>query len=358
MIGRPGTLQESCTLALRWVGLAWPCMSAEVIAASCRASLQLGEPPGVVVGLPLADQLQEIAERLDSIYEAAQADHSALAVEVRAPVLLAAPGVLPEPEPPKPRKPRRRAGDPDPVEVAADVPEALDQPDALELPEPEALPQAQQPDALEAAPADPEPQVVEGMPPGWCDAVELAAAAGLGGVTAITSAKRMARLVEGLHWRKAPPGLKLPGARKPLRLIWNLAACLEVLGAATASERISAEQLRAKVRETIREQGRRRRERRQLAAEALAELQAEGQALEVEQQQPPEPEPPAAPAAPEALEVIEPLQQPDPPAAAPEVPPDVLAAAVAQALQQLGIKTQPAPSTNGHREPVPSCWAD
>jgi hypothetical protein len=75
MIGRPGTLQESCTLALRWVGLAWPCMSAEVIAASCRASLQLGEPPGVVVGLPLADQLQEIAERLDSIYEAAQADH-------------------------------------------------------------------------------------------------------------------------------------------------------------------------------------------------------------------------------------------------------------------------------------------
>jgi hypothetical protein len=56
--------------------------------------------------------------------------------------------------------------------------------------------------------------------------------------------------------------------------------------------------------------------------------------------------------------VIEPLQQPDPPAAAPEVPPEVLAAAVAQALQQLGIKTQPAPSTNGHREPVPSCWAD
>jgi hypothetical protein len=415
-IGRPGTLQESCTLALRWVGLAWPCMSAEVIAASCRASLQLGEPPGVVVGLPLADQLQEIAERLDSIYEAGQADHSALAVEVRAPVLLAAPGVLPEPEPPKPRKPRRRAGDPDPVEVieppaqgpaevppiepepqqlehtdpvevAADVPEALDQPDALEVehttPEPEALPQSQLPEALQDAPADPAPQVVEleqqpqaeaepdaqgqpldpspaveGMPAGWCDAVELAAAAGLGGVTAITSAKRKGRLVEGLHWRKAPPGLKLPGARKPLRLIWQLAACLQVLGTATASERISAEQLRAKVRETIREQGRRRRERRQLAAEALAELQAEGQALEVEQQQPPEPEPPAAPAAPEALEVIEPLQQPDPPAAAPEVPPDVLAAAVAQALQQLGIKTQPAASTNGHREPVPSCWAD
>jgi hypothetical protein len=270
--------------------------------------------------------------------------------------------------------------------VAADVPEALDQPDALEVehttPEPDALPQSQLPEALQDAPADPAPQVVEleqhdreageqfgkgtkvspdlgeAMPAGWCDAVELAAAAGLGGVTAITSAKRKGRLVEGIHWRKAPPGLKLPGARKPLRLIWNLAACLQVLGTATASERISAEQLRAKVRETIREQGRRRRERRQLAAEALAELQAEGQALEVEQQQPPEPEPPAAPAAPEALEVIEPLQQPDPPAAAPEVPPEVLAAAVAQALQQLGIKTQPAPSTNGHREPVPSCWAD
>jgi hypothetical protein len=464
MIGRPGTLQQSCTLALRWVGLCWPAMSPEVIAASCRASLQLGDPPGVVVGLPLADQLQEIAERMGEIYDRALADPSALAVEVRPPVLLAAPGVLPEPPPYSRPGPRKREPDPEPdpvevIELPAEVeaprpadmwgdgveapaqqlehsepiepealeveqleqqpdvaealpvviepldqpePQQLDQPDPLEVaaelepiepldqPEPLQLehttpePEAQQPEALEDAPADPAPQVVEqpgalpqaqqpepepepepealdpspvpGMPPGWVDVVAIAAAVGLC-ISAVQRAKGDGRLLEGRHWRKAPPGLKLPGARKPLRTIWHMSRCLEVLGTATASERISAEQLRAKVRQTLREQGRRRRERRKLAADALAELQAEGQPLKVEQ--PTESDPPAAAAAPEALEVIEPLQQPDPPpAASPEVPPEVLAAAVAQALQQLGIKTQPAPSTNGQREPAPSCWAD
>lgn len=460
LIGRPGTLQQSCTLALRWVGLCWPAMSPEVVAASCRASLQLGDPPGVVAGLPLADQLAEIAERLDSIYAAAQAEPSALAVEVRAPVLLAAPGVLPEPPPYRRRGPRKREPDPEPdpvevieeeaealaaaeaeplesIELPADVepaedaprpadmwgdgveapalqleqpeatapvppgwgdpeplaelqpiapealeveqleqqpdvaealpvviepldqpePQQLEQPDPLEVPaevepiepldQPDALevehttpePEAQQPEALEDAPADPAPQVVKGMPPDWCDAVELAAAAGLNGISGLTRHKREGRLQEGTHYRKAPPGLKLPGARKPLRTIYHLSRCLEVLGTATATERMDPEQLRAKVRETVREQGRRRRERRRLAADALAELQAESQPLE--------PDPPAAAAAPDPVA--------PPPA---EVPPDVLAAAVAQALQQLGIAAPPTPSTNGHREPIPSSWAD
>lgn len=409
MIGRAGDLQAGCTLALRWVGLAWPCMSAEVIAASCRASLQLGEPPGVVVGLPLADQLQEIAERLDSIYEAAQADPGALAVKVRPPVLMAPPGVLPDLEPPKPRKPRRRGeaepaevdgADPEPLEVIEQEAQALaaEEAEPLEVielpaevePEPEPEPEAleeQQPeqpapvehtteeeaqllpswatDALEVAPADPAPPVVEqeqqdepepepldpspvveGMPPGWCDAVELAAAAGHSGISGLTRDKSNGRLVEGIHWRKAPPGLKLPGARKPLQLIWHLDHCLEVLGAADPANQLTAEQLRTQVRAGLREQGRRRRARRQLATDTLAELQAEGQ-----QQQPTDPDL-VAPVAAETMEVIEPLQQPEPPAPPPEVPPDVLAAAVAQALQQLGITPPPVPSTNGHREPV------
>jgi hypothetical protein len=234
-------------------------------------------PPGWGDPEPLADGLE--VEQLEQHPDVAEA----------LPVVIEPPAQGPAEVPPIEPEPQQLEH-PDPVEVAADVPEALDQPDALEVehttPEPDALPQSQLPEALQDAPADPAPQVVEleqhdreageqfgkgtkvspdlgeAMPAGWCDAVELAAAAGLGGVTAITSAKRKGRLVEGIHWRKAPPGLKLPGARKPLRLIWNLAACLEVLGTATASERISAEQLRAKVRETIREQGRRRRERR------------------------------------------------------------------------------------------------
>jgi hypothetical protein len=455
MIGRPGDLQQSCALALRWVGLAWPAMSAEVIAASCRASLQLADPPGVVVGLPLADQLQEIAERLDSIYEAAQADPGALAVEVLPPVLMAPPGVLPEMEPPKPRKPRR-CGDADPAEVdgansdpvevieqeaqalAADESEALEvielpadlepQPEPVELPDmwadaeapevehpallvehpevleeaeplqPEVLPveaepveaqalelepepepdaleeqQPEQPEpvddsaedeaqllpswateALEVAPADPAPleleqqpepepeaqpldtSQVEGMPPGWGDSVELAAAAGLNGISGLTRLRGSGQLLEGIHWKQAPPGLRPPGGRRRLKWIYHLAPCLEALGPADPSSRLSSEQLRAQVRAGIREQGHRRRQRRQLATDTLAELQAEGQ----------------------ALEVIEPLQQPKPPAAPPDVPPDVLAVAVAQALQQLGITPPPVPSSNGHREPAPSCWTE
>jgi hypothetical protein len=455
MIGRPGDLQQSCALALRWVGLAWPAMSAEVIAASCRASLQLADPPGVVVGLPLADQLQEIAERLDSIYEAAQADPGALAVEVLPPVLMAPPGVLPEMEPPKPRKPRR-CGDADPAEVdgansdpvevieqeaqalAAEESEALEvielpadlepEPEPVELPDmwadaeapevehpallvehpevleeaeplqPEVLPveaepveaqalelepepepdalEEQQPEqpapvddsaedeaqllpswateALEVAPADPAPleleqqpepepeaqpldtSQVEGMPPGWGDSVELAAAAGLNGISGLTRLRGSGQLLEGIHWKQAPPGLRPPGGRRRLKWIYHLAPCLEALGPADPSSRLSSEQLRAQVRAGIREQGHRRRQRRQLATDTLAELQAEGQ----------------------ALEVIEPLQQPEPPAAPPNVPPDVLAVAVAQALQQLGITPPPVPSSNGHREPAPSCWTE
>lgn len=376
LIGCPGTLQQSCTLALRWFGLCWPAMSPEVIAASCRASLQLGDPPGVVAALPLGDQLQEIAERMAEIYERAQSDPSALAVEVLPPVLLAAPGVLPEQAPYKPTGRRKR--NPEPLQVIRQEARALAAAEAealvpsaplaeLEAPEdaptaadvrgePETEPQQleQQPQPEETAPVPPgwgEPEPIapqaqgqgqpldlspaEVMPPGWVDVVAVAAAVGAS-IGAVQRAKKSGRLLEGRHWQMAPPGLKLPGARKPLRTIWHLASCVEILGAAAASDRLDPEQLRRELRQKLRERGRQRRERFELATQALAEIQGR-------QQQPAAREPAAA----DALDVGESV-------AAPEV----LAGAVAQALQQLGITSPPPVSANGHHQPMSRCWAD
>jgi hypothetical protein len=295
-IGLPGDLQAGCALALRWFGLAWPCLGPETIAASCRASLQLGEPPGVVVALPLADQLQEIAERLDSVYEAAHADPSALAVEVRPPVLLAAPGLLPDPPPPtcrqqgRPPKPKAEP-EPESVDDAPELPPGWAEPEpatealqeVIEGP-PQLLPSwateaLQDADQLEQPKAEAQPIEAQGlpvMPAGWCDSVELAAAAGIS-ISGVSRAKQQGRLLEGIHWRPAPKGLRLPGARsKPLRVIWQRNASLEVLGLADPAQQLSADQLRAQVRDSIRIQGARRRQRRKLAevaADAIAELQ-------------------------------------------------------------------------------------
>lgn len=108
MIGRPGNLEKCASLAMRWTSLAWCSFSPETIAASCRASLLLNEP--VVAARGLSDQLAEIGERLDAIYEAAQGQPEQLAVRVPMPYLAAPPGTLPEPGPLKKtgRRPRQR----------------------------------------------------------------------------------------------------------------------------------------------------------------------------------------------------------------------------------------------------------
>jgi hypothetical protein len=116
MIGRPTSLETCAALAMRWASLAWCSFSPETIAASCRASLLLNEP--VVAARGLSDQLAEIGERLDSIYEAAQGQPEQLAVRVPMPYLAAPPGTLPEPAPPKRAGRRTRQPAPEPAEPA------------------------------------------------------------------------------------------------------------------------------------------------------------------------------------------------------------------------------------------------
>jgi hypothetical protein len=100
MVGRPSKLQDQARLAMMFAGLMWPALSPEVIAGSCRASLLLG-PPGVILSSAPADQVQEVADRLDAIWQAAQADPAAAVVEA-APPILDLPPPAPEPETPPP----------------------------------------------------------------------------------------------------------------------------------------------------------------------------------------------------------------------------------------------------------------
>jgi hypothetical protein len=94
----PCRLQDQATLAVHWLGLCWSGISPETIAGSCRASLLLGTP--VVLSTAPADQVQEIAERLDRHWQAAQADPSTALVEVAPPLLELPPAKPAAPEAP------------------------------------------------------------------------------------------------------------------------------------------------------------------------------------------------------------------------------------------------------------------
>jgi hypothetical protein len=86
LIGRKVVgMQATAELALELFGLIWPAYGPETVAATARASLLLNMP--VVTASAPADQLQEIAERLDAIWEAAQANPAAAVVTVPAPLL-------------------------------------------------------------------------------------------------------------------------------------------------------------------------------------------------------------------------------------------------------------------------------
>lgn len=108
LIGRNCSLSKTAAMALELVGVLWPVLgSAETVAATCRASLLVGAP-GIVAASSAANQLAEVHERLDAIWEAAQNDPAAALVELPPPVMnevkpvpyeLAA-AVEPEPEPP------------------------------------------------------------------------------------------------------------------------------------------------------------------------------------------------------------------------------------------------------------------
>jgi hypothetical protein len=85
LMDMPCRLQDQATLAVHWLGLCWSGISPETIAGSCRASLLLGTP--VVLSSAPADQVQEIAERLDRHWQAAQADPASAVVTCHPPLL-------------------------------------------------------------------------------------------------------------------------------------------------------------------------------------------------------------------------------------------------------------------------------
>jgi hypothetical protein len=177
MIGRTVSQLQLAQLVMHWIGVAWPAISAETIAASCRASLLVGAP-GVVVATAPADQLAEIHERLDRIWEQAQADPAAAVLEVHPPLI----------DLPPLAEPRRRRGRRWPpkaeAEPAAD-PEPLPAPAPAPRREPRALRPASERMAARPAPApEPEPLAVVPLepelsppsppPPGWLLAPEVA----------------------------------------------------------------------------------------------------------------------------------------------------------------------------------------
>lgn len=87
LIGRDCTLSKTAAMALELVGLMWPVLgAAETVAATCRASLLVGAP-GIVAASSAANQLAEVHERLDAIWEAAQKDPAAALVELPPPVM-------------------------------------------------------------------------------------------------------------------------------------------------------------------------------------------------------------------------------------------------------------------------------
>lgn len=115
-IGKDCSLQDTATLALELIGLLWPVIGApETVAGSCRASLLVG-PPGVILAAAPADQLAEIADRLDQIWLQAQQHPAAGVVELGAPLLhqIVAPR-----KPRTPRRPNPEALEPDGDELPA-----------------------------------------------------------------------------------------------------------------------------------------------------------------------------------------------------------------------------------------------
>jgi len=198
MIGKQCSLQQQAQLALSWAGLCWSGFSPETVAASARASLLLGE--SVVMATAPADQLQEIAERLDHVWQAAQSDPSAAVATVMPPLIDLPPAEsvkrprarsvpdveqegFEEPpadiEPPPPAAPRRERR---PLRAASERmarrPAPADPPAVAVEAEPVALPQAlvEEPEAVavEAQPqAQPEP-APSPPPAGWLVAPEVA----------------------------------------------------------------------------------------------------------------------------------------------------------------------------------------
>ncbi|MCP9913740.1 helix-turn-helix domain-containing protein [Cyanobium sp. BA20m-14] len=173
LVGKPVTLQQTAELGLAMVGLIWPALSPETIAASCRASALLGVP--VLMSTAPGDQCAEIAERLDSIYAQAQADPAAALVELPAPLLQR---VVAERKPvgrPKRVKTDHQA-EPEPITQAVETDHPIELPEPPEWePEDHPIELAKSPDPVMADhPTKPEPAPApsedpDELPAAWRD---------------------------------------------------------------------------------------------------------------------------------------------------------------------------------------------
>lgn len=188
LVGRTVGLQQTAELGLQLIGLVWPALSPETVAASCRASALLGVP--VVMSTAPADQCAEISERLDSLYEQAKVDPSAALVEVTPPMLqkVARPG-------PRTGKKLRKAEpedhQPEPITQAALVDHPIELPEPPEW-EPEDHPAelAESPDPVMAdhpveppAPEPAPPAPAAKVPADWLLAADVAELLGISQVT-------------------------------------------------------------------------------------------------------------------------------------------------------------------------------
>jgi hypothetical protein len=182
LIGKPCRLADTAGLALELVGLLWPVLgAAETVAATCRASLLLGAP-GVVMSTAPADQVQEIATRLDAIWEAAQNDPAAGVVELPQPLLVSAIRSVPAELPAAVEPELEPAVEPEPL--VDEVIEALVEPEPLLPvviteqqwePDPDELPAAWRNCAEPIEPPAPKKRRRTGpIPPGWWSAEDLA----------------------------------------------------------------------------------------------------------------------------------------------------------------------------------------
>ena len=198
LIGRSCRPTDTARLALELVGLMWPVLgAAETVAATCRASLLVGAP-GIVAASPAADQLAEVHDRLDAIWQQAQNDPAAGVVALPPPVMNEVKPV-----------PYELADPPAVIEVIEPVPEELaaaewanqeHAPDLEGVADTAPAP-AEDDDELPAAwqiePEPIEPAVV------WLRSDDLAAALNISRTTALVMARK--GLFDGLS-RKPRPG--------------------------------------------------------------------------------------------------------------------------------------------------------
>jgi hypothetical protein len=162
LIGRDVGMQHQARLAMQFAGLGWPGWSVEIIAASCRASVLLGQP--VVVAPPLPEQIEELHRKL---YNAA-IDTEVRAVEAPRP-FIQLPARNPTP------------GGPESVPTGPTTPEPV---------------------AASAPVAAASPRTAAAAPAGWLTTPQVAAAIGLS-ESSLQRRRRTMGLVEGQHFQRS-----------------------------------------------------------------------------------------------------------------------------------------------------------